>query len=476
MSQAMLFYQTIAAYPGSKLSQDYVAALQAAKEAAEAKADGSPQSADAVATAIENALQSFFKGTTVYNQVTMAHLAAVDAYHTQLPFPWARRKDDFTYYLYGSDDTSSLFAGTLTLKKSGAVDVTKTNGGYTCQFVPAVASADLSKADVDDSKSITLTYKDGLFVDNPETATPKIALHGDYMLNRMFTVNADDNSLVTIISGVVNGLLCIGLDSPQKSDSSEKPIAAATSSATNNATIYWERLTHPKSMTDWVVSIMTLVGTVLLVPALAGAVYGIYRIAKYREGRQTLLNRPVKYRIDVMENKVRQFRNKWGPAGKQVIPEYGLELLVNVADMNVTLSIKLALNQSLMLQRRCIKTMQQFSTTLDDASKAKLQSILTSINKSEEILSKKDFNNPQTTTENAKALQDEYQTFAKNQDDFEGIYKKFYEDLDFQWRASIGNDMVNVSFAFERLKEAQEKAERGDEESDPSFDWGSDWE
>jgi hypothetical protein len=475
MAQAELFYQTIAAYPSSQLCQDYVAALQAAKDAAEARADGSPGSASAVASAIDDALQSFFRGTTSYNQVTLAHLAAVDAYHKKLPFAWAQYKNGFTYYLYGTDGTSSLFAGTLSLQKTRVVDVTRPNGGYTCQFVPAVNPADLSKTDVDDSKGIALTYAEGLFVDDPKATNPKIALRGDYILNRAFTVNGDDNAIVTIVSGGVNGVSCIGLDAQQKSSALVQPNVVAASSVSDEAVKYWDQLTHPENMTQWVVSIMTLIGAVALIPALSFAVYRICRVVQYKMARKEALEKnKIEEVITSVNDEVAIIRIKWATSGKAVIPEYGLEKLKGAVDLELASGLNQALAGSLATQKYAAKELLEYSTMLDDTSLGKLQSLVSSIRKSEmtvsQCIDEIFIQNPDAETllpGKLKILEDEFQRFSKNQTDFEAIYKKVNQALSDEARAEIDGAMSSASMLFDNLEKAQLEDEASKDDLDP---------
>src|SRR5262249_44128845 len=155
-------------------------------DAASAKADGGPDSAKAVADAIENAIDSFFRGTDQYKNVTLADVIAVDNYYNNFPCVWAQYQDSMTYYLYGADDVKAVFAGTLALNKSGAVDITKPNSGYTCSFVPAVNPSDTTKTDVDTIKTVTLTYSDGVFLDDVNVSSPAIGLKGNFLLKRLF--------------------------------------------------------------------------------------------------------------------------------------------------------------------------------------------------------------------------------------------------------------------------------------------------
>jgi hypothetical protein len=475
MAQAELFYQTIAAYPGSQLCQDYVAALQAAKDAAEAKADGSPHSASAAASAIDNALQSFFKGTTSYSRVTLAHLAAVDAYHKQLPFAWARYKNSFTYYLYGTDDTSSLFVGTLSLQKTGAIDVTKRNGGYTCQFVPAVNPADISKTDVDHSRGTTLTYTNNLFVDNSGVANPKIAIRGSYLLNRLLTMNGDDNAIVTIASGSANGVTCIGLDSPQKSNVPAKPAAvSAASTVSDEAVKYWDQLTHPKNMADWVLCIATFISPVVLIPGLAYIVYSIYKLNKHKIARnEPLAKNEIEEIITTVNDELAVTRIKWA-RGTAVIPEYGLERLKTAVDLEAAAGLNQALASGLAAQKYTVQELMEYAAALDGKSLGKLQSLIGDIQKS--AFTVKDLINAQfILNPNADALlegrvavlENEFQKFAQNQPDIEEIYKKVNKDLSDDTRAGIDEAMSRASWTFDNLKKTQHEDEANKEDMDP---------
>ena len=202
-------------FPISNRLHDH--AIQA-KNAASANADGSPGSAKAVADAIENTMDTFFKGTDQYKNVTLADLVVVDNYYNNFPCVWAQYKDSIIYYLYGTDGTKAVFAGTLSLNKTGEVDITQPNGGYTCSFAPAVNPADTSKTDVDASKSVNLTYSSGLFLDDVTVDTPDIGLKGNFQLEKLFTNDPDNNTVIVVLTGIVNGMTCIGFDMPQPSD------------------------------------------------------------------------------------------------------------------------------------------------------------------------------------------------------------------------------------------------------------------
>lgn len=293
MSSAADFYQTIMAYPDSQLTDDYTAALQSAKDAAFAKADGSADSATAAAGAIEDSMSAFFKSTDKYKTVTLADVVAIDNYYNNFPAVWAQYKDDLTYYLYGSDGETASFAGTLSLKKSGPMDATKAAGGYTCSFIPAVNLSDTSKTDVDAGKAVPLTYVNGWFTDDPKADTPKIGLKGSLMLKRLFTADATDNSLLSVITGTVNGTPCVGFDKTQPSSQPMEPGPKVALTSSDSIEKYWDTLIHPKTQHDLIMSLLTLAGAILLIPAVGSAVYGIYRIIKYRAAVKEALSKQI---------------------------------------------------------------------------------------------------------------------------------------------------------------------------------------
>lgn len=193
MKQAIAFCQTIAAYPDSALARDYAAVLNSNAN-----------------TNIDNAVASFFAATVSYQKVTMEGIVAFEDYCNRFPFIWAGFAPSTTYYLYGSGGTT--FQGSFSLSTSGDVDISKQNGGYTCTFALAVNPADPTKTDVDASKSKSLYFTDGVFVDDPTSDLPAIALKGTFQAKRTFTKNPNDTMIITVISGPVHGQMAIGFN------------------------------------------------------------------------------------------------------------------------------------------------------------------------------------------------------------------------------------------------------------------------
>jgi hypothetical protein len=211
------FIQTITAYPNSKLTQDYMNALDTTQSNAQSAANGSAGSANKVASTITDSVNNFFKNTQSYQNLTLESVTSVQNYYNIFPYIWAQYQDSVTYYLYGTNNT---FQGTLVLKKKD-IDVTQENGGYDCTFYPAKDPKDTKSVDVDTSKGVKLIYSNGLFSDNAEVS--QVALKGTFMLKRTFTQKPEDTQILKVISGDVYGTKVIG-DTDNSSESVLKRI------------------------------------------------------------------------------------------------------------------------------------------------------------------------------------------------------------------------------------------------------------
>jgi hypothetical protein len=247
MTSASTFEQMISAYPSSPLATNYQAALTAANNAA-ATASG------------PDAVDAFFKNTKGYQNVTGDAVTAVTSYFNQLPSVWAEFTDSVTYYLYSSNGTATSFAGTLAVSISGAIDLTKPNGGYTCTFAPAKNGTDTTKVDVDSTKAKKLTYSNGLFVDDPNSDTPGVALSGNFQLKSKLSQDPADAAIITVITGTLAGVTVLGFDSEQLSNDPDSS--------------FWSTLFNPKGSQQIFNSIMTLAGFLVTILCLGQFVYG----------------------------------------------------------------------------------------------------------------------------------------------------------------------------------------------------------
>jgi len=472
MSQAFGFYQTFAAYPSSQLATDYMNMLMQAQNAASATADGSPGSAEAVANAIENTMDSFFKGTVQYKDVTLADIVAVDNYYNNFPCVWAQYRDIITYYLYGSDGTTAVFSGTLSLVKPGMVDITKPNAGYTCSFTPAVNPADTSKTDVDPTRSVSLTYSGGMFLDDVTTETPAIALKGSFQLEGFFIDDANDNAVIAILTGTVNGFTCIGFDITQPAPPKTTTLQTSTPTATASspAAKYWDTLIHPKGQQDLIVSILTLVGAIMLIPATAFAIYGIYRIVKYK---QQVKEPASKAEIETAGTKLTEAQR-----GK-IIDKYlkffapdpwpSFETLSDAAILDLKEKTEAHSNgmkgarmeHAFRLQRDCLQLALKYSEWLDRGTLTLIQDSLRVIKDTLYNLSPGD---PRTLP---SVLPDSYSNFSKVQGNLDKINKAVNAHLETEEQAMVTKNMTDSAALFDGVKQLIEKDKQGETETDP---------
>ncbi|MBE7174029.1 MAG: hypothetical protein INR73_25875 [Williamsia sp.] len=249
MKETVSFYQTISANPNTKLAQDYVTAANASD----------PSDSDDSTSPIAE----FFAGTKSYTHVTMASVVAVEAYYESFVFGWANY-GSLTYYLYSSDGNTTSFQGTMVLTQPATIDNTLANSGYTCQFVPAVAPTDTTKVDVDTSKAVSLTFSDGLFVDDTTSDIPDIALKGSFQLRRTFSKVSTDKTIIPVMSGNINGAVCLGFDESQLTKPGESD------------TQQWlDSLFNPKGAAQIFNSVMQILGALMMLHFIGTLFYSI---------------------------------------------------------------------------------------------------------------------------------------------------------------------------------------------------------
>jgi hypothetical protein len=465
MTHAFDFYQTITGYPSSQLAKDYMSALQQTDDAVLAAADGGTDSAKAVSDAIEIRMNSFFEGTQEYKDVTLADIVAIDNYYNNFPFVWAQYRDSLTYYLYGTDGTSASFAGTLSLNKSGAVDITKSNGGYTCAFAPAVNPSETSKTDVDTTQSVNLTYSDGLFLDDPQSASPKIGLKGSFLLERLFTNDPDDNNIISVLSGMVNGITCIGFDTPQPTDNSLQE-GNKTALAGSSAQKYWDALIHPKNQMDLMASILTLVGAILLVPATAGAIYGVYRIALYRaqKAKQDAIDKQIIERSkNYMDNAIDVKVGKWCGPRKDWFVEKNLNNIegYNKVLQNDAKSIKLL--RAFNLQWKCLQKYLEYSVVFNSSQSVQLQENFVSIHSAIEVL------HECTPVELETELPGCYQAFSDAQKCIQDLGTVVAKELSAEAQQTVNNDIAESSMIFANIENSTKKDLEEESEINPEI-------
>jgi|GEM_PF-6723967 len=458
INQALTFYQTVCSLPDSQLAKNYLTAIDTAKNTTLAKADDSPGSAQTVAGAIADIMNTFFKGTQDYQQLSFANVVAVNNYYRNFPVVWAQYKDDITYYLYGGDGTTAGFMGTFSLKKSGPLDVTMPGGGYVCTFMPAVAPTNMDKTDVDATKAVTLFYSNGLFLDDPRS----IGLRGSFLLKRMFTTEPADNDIIPVITGNINGTACIGFDTPQKS-------TQQGAGGSGLVVAYFGQLTNPQLLNDWLISIMTFAGSALLIPAMVGAVYGVYRIARYKtQAKGTLSKQMVEDYLNKQNESVKQQDLEWAGTIEAEVAVYHDLTTTQVQGITNNSITSQILTSTFIVQTACVKELLKYSTSLSRDSNRKLQSILSSIHASElaniKAADKTIYKQPELLPERTAVLQQELVNLSGYQSGLDSIYEEIRDKISKDANALIDTSIDSItafSVSLQNLmkREAEEEKE-----------------
>ncbi len=222
ITEAANFFQTISVYPTSKLAKDFQKAMQSGIATAKKEADGSSGSSQNIVKVLNDAVNAFFQGTKNYKHVTMSDFMAIETYYKKFPFVWSNYSKTITYYLYSSDGTTKQFIGTITLTKPTQISVTSANGGYTCTFSPAKDPNDLKSVAVDTTSNKSLTYVNGLFVDDVTKDVPGIAVKGIFQLRNLFSNDPKDVTVIPVLTGTINGITCLGRDQSQTTKDNPK--------------------------------------------------------------------------------------------------------------------------------------------------------------------------------------------------------------------------------------------------------------
>lgn len=266
LARAGVFYQTISAYPTSALAKSFQQAMSNANDSASSAADGSPGSSANVANTVSQQANAFFQGTKSFQNVTLAGLVAIENYYNAFPFVWAGFGSD-TYWLYSSDGKTTSFVGTIALSPPKTLDLTQANGGYTCVFTPASNPTDTTSVEVNTLLARPLSYADGLFVDSLTSDVPNVAVKGTFQIKRLFTQTPTDTQIIPVLTGTIDGAVCIGFDQPQKSND-------------KSGSAFWSSLFHPKNSAEIFKSIMTIGGAVMMLFFFGQIAYGIYKWAR----------------------------------------------------------------------------------------------------------------------------------------------------------------------------------------------------
>ncbi|KAG0292061.1 hypothetical protein BGZ96_004592 [Linnemannia gamsii] len=371
IANAGVFYQTISAYPTSALATNFQNAMGGTLNNASGPADGSPNSSANVASSISDSVKAFFQSTKSFKNVTLAGLVAMENYYLSFPFIWADpgHTGNATYYLYSSSGKATSFVGTISLTKPAQLDVTLANGGYTCTFSPASNPSDTTSVDVNSSQAKALTYSNGVFIDDPDSDTPSIAVKGTFQVKRFFTQQPADTQIIAVLTGTINGSICLGFDSPQKSDDK-----------TNSE--FWDALFHPKTSAQIFQSVMQIGGAIMLLFFFGQVLYGIYKwasnLSKAKEpttdellkAQQESLEKILSEKIDAI---AKQISN--GQQQAPDSPEAASEAIAEQRDVVADNQNQANLEDSLKLQQDNAQELAKFESEMSSDQLVRLEEV-----------------------------------------------------------------------------------------------------
>jgi hypothetical protein len=377
---------------------------------------------------------------------------------------WAQYKDSITYYLYGSDGDNASFAGTLSLQKTGPADLLKANGGYTCLFAPAVNPADTSKTNTDDAKAVTLTYANGLFMDDASSATPKIALKGSFLLKQFFTTKEEDTQVITVVAGKCNGLRCIGFDVPQPAKPQHVKAMLETTSPIER---YWNALIHPKSQLDMLISILTFVGAAAFIAINAVTIYKIYKWVKARREAAKALSE------DDLNNNWENMENSSGEESEVFFGQYTGEgdglgwKKVDFSKIREELAydrlemMKGKLVEGIEAQSRSIEGILDFFRLMKTSDVVEAQAARASIDKSIDAL------NEATPSTLKDVFAREYQAFTTRQPKINKVLTNASGVISADAKEMINTNLERSAEVIDKVKDMKEEDETEYEEEDP---------
>jgi len=366
-NNAALFVQTIAAYPTSALATSYQQAVSQSQSNASGQANGSADSSNNVAQSISGTVDAFFQGTKTFQNVTLAAVVAIQSYYATFPFVWAQYQNTATtYYLYSSNGTATSFVGTLSLTPPAALNVAAANGGYQCAFTPASNGSDTTNVNVNTSGAKNLTYTNGLFVDNPDSDIPQIAVKGTFQIQSLFTGKSTDTNIIPVLTGTVDGTTCIGFDQPQLSSDP-------------NST-FWDTLFHPQNAQQIFQSIMEIGGFVMLLVFAGQMLYGAYKFfrglgAAKQPTTEDLLNEKFdafqQNMQKAFEEGFKQFNPKGTPPASTEAATSGVKTQTDVVSDNVSAG---KLQTGLEAQAKNLETVAELEPDMNSGQLATLES------------------------------------------------------------------------------------------------------
>ncbi|MFD1140968.1 hypothetical protein ACFQ4C_07605 [Larkinella insperata] len=253
--QAQEFVKTITAFPSSSLVTDYLKALD----------DPDP-----------TALPAFFAATTDFKQVSLELVVAFQTYFNRFPFYLTGYTTARSFYLYSSDGTTNRYAGSVVLQNQSTAPSSVPN---------AIEGLEAMYVTTNGADYIPLSYVDGQFVDDPNSASPDYCLRGLFMLRSDLTKLDTDTDIMPLVWGRVNGQTVFGYDVKQEKAKVKTSLENTQSlSAIDDddplddpknqpSGFSLDALIHPRTTQDKLILSGMVVGGVIVVGILGTAAY-----------------------------------------------------------------------------------------------------------------------------------------------------------------------------------------------------------
>ena len=317
-----------------------------------------------------------------------------------------------------------------------------------------------------------MTYIDGLFVDDPKADAPQIGLRGGFLLKRLLTNDAADTSIVTVVAGTINGSTIVGLDTPQHNSEAVLQSMIANESLHDSFIKFWDGLIDPKSMLDWTVTVLTFIAAVAVIPAMAFAVYRVYRLVTWKPptrkapSRQTLqdnLAEPVEA--------VKKQGIKWQGHDEADIAAYyniGVDVMTEIAAKG---AIAQALCGAFSMQRIYMVEILHYSELLGNDGIRDLNALLDNITASElaasKIVDETVYRQPDSLPGRIEELKVEMGNLVDYTRRFESLYKKVQNQISTDARETIEETAVNISTLVTDLQRELNKDTEEESDVDP---------
>jgi hypothetical protein len=217
------------------------------------------------------------------------------------------------------------------------------------------------------------------------------------------------------------------------------------------------------------ISLLTLAGAVLLIPATAFAIYGIYRVVQYKaQVREALAKQIVEHRwnevteeqLNAMDLKIGQM---CGP-NKDILVEKNFNNIegYNKVLQNDAKSIKLI--EAFEMQQESMRTILELSEELDANTIYDTQTALGSIHESIDTLS------TCKRTDLETVLPNEYNNFLDIQKNVKIISTKVSQILSTEAKNLVENNIIESSNMFDDLQNSTKEDAEDESKTDPSLE------